>query len=193
MKKLAICTAYKISIHPILSAQTVGTCSATHFDESDQYPSVPVRTDAGHCKLAARHFVKPSLNMPVGQSPHLLLPGMLMHFRLGSHPPLFVAHSLTSASEKQYQRISKSNSHVCCRDDTMPVYGGQHNGSIPCEECLIHIFIQFHNSNSTTCHENIRGRGKSSTHICRHMSPQIAKQGVVFLITADQIHNTTGT
>ena len=38
----------------------------------------------------------PSLSYPVGQSPHDMDPTVLMHLRLLSQPPLFVAHSFTS-------------------------------------------------------------------------------------------------
>ena len=48
------------------------------------------------------HAVSPSFVQPDGQSPHVQAPGVLVHLRLLSHPPLFFRHSLMSENGVEF-------------------------------------------------------------------------------------------
>ena len=48
------------------------------------------------CRHKPLQPVTPSFSQPNGQSPHVLLPSVLVHLRLLSHPPLLLRHSSTS-------------------------------------------------------------------------------------------------
>ena len=90
--RLSTCTSHRGSFEPMRTPTTTTNMSSP----------LQICAPLPSTRHEPLHFVSPSLLQPLGQSPQVRPPAVLVHVRLLSQPPLLVEHSSTSARRRQH-------------------------------------------------------------------------------------------